>query len=134
MKQQGSIKSEDDQTEIYVGIWLRFRLPVLVASPSSLKLVSLKQGGQVIADLQIVKVGGGLFMPMALAQGVIDIGFGGVAPVFACVDSGAPVKLVSPLHYKGDMFVVRPDFPANSWQAFVEHTKGSSKPIHTHWI
>ena len=68
-----------------------------------------------IADIEVVKVGGASKMPTALAQNVIEVGFGGVAPVLASVDSGAPVKLISPLHYKGDMFVVRPDFKAKTW-------------------
>ncbi len=102
---------------------------IQVKTVSDRTMYRLEQGNKVIADLQIVKVGGGSLMPTALAQGVIDIGFGGVAPVLACVDSGAPVKLVAPLHYKGDMFVVKPDFPAKSWQAFVAHAKKSSKPV-----
>ena len=68
-------------------------------------------------------------MPTALAQNVIEIGFGGVAPVLASVDSGAPVKLISPLHYKGDMFVVRPDFKAKSWEEFVAIAKAAEKPL-----
>ncbi|MBN2589604.1 MAG: ABC transporter substrate-binding protein [Sedimentisphaerales bacterium] len=82
-----------------------------------------------VADLQIVKVGGGSKMPTALAQNVIEVGLGGVAPVLASVDSGAPVKLISPLHYKGDMFVVKPDFQAKTWDEFVEIVKTSDNPI-----
>jgi NitT/TauT family transport system substrate-binding protein len=68
-------------------------------------------------------------MPTALAQNVIEVGLGGVAPVLASVDSGAPVKLISPLHYKGDMFVVKPDFQAQTWEDFVKLVKTSDKPI-----
>ena len=83
------------------------------------KFYELIDKGQKVADIRIVKVGGGSKMPTALAQNVIEIGFGGVAPVLASVDSGAPVKLISPLHYKGDMFVVKPDYPAKTWTEFV---------------
>ena len=68
-------------------------------------------------------------MPTALAQNVIEVGFGGVAPVLASIDSGAPVKLISPLHYKGDMFVVTPDFKAKSWEEFVAIAKASERPL-----
>jgi len=93
------------------------------------KLYELYDDDRKVADVEIVKVGGGSKMPTALAQNVIDVGFGGVAPVLASVDSGAPVKLISPLHYKGDMFVVRPDFKAENWEEFVAMAKISQKPL-----
>ncbi len=93
------------------------------------KLYELYDKDKKVADLEIVKVGGGSKMPTALAQNVIEVGFGGVAPVLASVDSGAPVKLISPLHYKGDMFVVRPDFKAKNWDEFVTVAKSTKKPL-----
>ena len=93
------------------------------------KFYELYDESRKVADVEIVKVGGGSKMPTALAQNVIEIGFGGVAPVLASVDSGAPIKLISPLHYKGDMFVVRPDFEAKSWEQFVAIAKAAEKPL-----
>ena len=93
------------------------------------KLYELYDKDKKVADLEIVKVGGGSKMPTALAQNVIEVGFGGVAAVLASVDSGAPVKLISPLHYKGDMFVVRPDFKAKNWDEFVAMAKSTEKPL-----
>jgi NitT/TauT family transport system substrate-binding protein len=93
------------------------------------KFYRLAEGNKRIAEVEIVKVGGGSEMPTALAQGVIDVGFGGVAPVLAAIDSGAPIKLIAPLHYKGDMFVVRPDFPARTWAEFAAAAKAADKPL-----
>ena len=93
------------------------------------KFYELLDRGKKIADLEIMKVGGASKMPTALAQDVIEVGFGGVAPVLASADSGAPVKLIAPLHYKGDMFVVKPDFPAKTWKEFVTIAKATDKPI-----
>ncbi len=93
------------------------------------KFYQLSEQDEKIADVEVVKVGGGSQMPTALAQGVIDVGFGGVAPVLASIDSGAPIKLIAPLHYKGDMFVVRPDFPAQTWAEFVAIAKAADKPL-----
>ncbi len=93
------------------------------------KLYELSDNGRVIANVEIVKVGGGSKMPTAITQNVIDVGFGGVAPVLACVDSGAPVRLIAPLHYKGDMFVVKPDFEAESWPEFVALAKAAKEPL-----
>ena len=93
------------------------------------KMYELIDRGKKIANVEIVRVGGGSKMPTALAQNVIDVGLGGVAAVLACVDSGAPVKLIAPLHYKGDMFVVRPDYPAQNWPEFVKLAQRTEVPI-----
>ena len=93
------------------------------------KFYELLDRGKKVAELEILKVGGASKMPTALAQDVIEVGLGGVAPVLASTDSGAPVKLIAPLHYKGDMFVVKPDFPAKTWKEFVEIAKTTDKPI-----
>jgi len=93
------------------------------------KFYELLDRGKKVADLEIMKVGGASKMPTALAQDVIEIGFGGVAPVLASADSGAPVKLIAPLHYKGDMFAVRSDFPAKTWKEFVTIAKATDKPL-----
>jgi NitT/TauT family transport system substrate-binding protein len=94
------------------------------------KFYELFDQNKKVADLEIMKVGGASKMPTALAQDVIELGFGGVAPVLASADSGAPVKLIAPLHYKGDMFVVRSDFPAKTWKEFVTMAKTIDKPLH----
>jgi NitT/TauT family transport system substrate-binding protein len=93
------------------------------------KFYELFDQNKKVADLEIMKVGGASKMPTALAQDVIELGFGGVAPVLASADSGAPVKLIAPLHYKGDMFVVRSDFPAKTWKEFVTMAKATDKPL-----
>jgi sulfonate transport system substrate-binding protein len=93
------------------------------------KRYELLKNGKKIVNLRIMKVGGGSKMPTALAQNVIDVGFGGVAPVLAAIDQGSPLKIIAPLHSKGDMFVLTPNFPAENWQEFVEFAKKSPKPI-----
>ena len=93
------------------------------------KRYELIKDGKKIANVEIVKVGGGSKMPTAIAQGVIDVGFGGTAPTLASVDKGSPVKLIAPLHYKGDMFVLKPDFPSTNWKQFVAVAKKTDKPI-----
>jgi len=93
------------------------------------KRYELHRDGINIMNLEILKVGGGSKMPTALAQNVIDIGYGGIAPVLAAIDKGSPIKIISPLHSKGDMFVLTPDFPANNWKQFIDIVKKSNKII-----
>jgi len=123
----------DHHTALFVA--LDYAIEYAKQSGISVKIVEdrkfyelLDRGGKV-ADLEIMKVGGASKMPTALAQDVIDVGFGGVAPVLASADSGAPVKLIAPLHYKGDMFVVKPDFLAKTWKEFVAIAKAADKPL-----
>ncbi|KPK75605.1 MAG: hypothetical protein AMJ79_10700 [Phycisphaerae bacterium SM23_30] len=93
------------------------------------KFYQLTDGDRKVADVEIVMVGGGSKMPAALAQNIIEVGYGGVAPVLAFVDQGTPIKLIAPLHYKGDMFVVKPHFPAQTWPEFVAYAKTVDQPI-----
>jgi len=93
------------------------------------KFYDLTDNGRVVANVQIVKVGGGSKMPTALAQNVIDVGLGGVAPVLAACDSGAPVKLIAPLHSKGDMLVVAPDMAVHTWEEFVARVRSAGTPL-----
>jgi NitT/TauT family transport system substrate-binding protein len=82
-----------------------------------------------VANLEIVQVGGGAKMPTSLAQGVIDVGLGGVAPILAACDRGAPVQLIAPLHSKGDMLVVRPELAIDGWQGFVAYIENANVPV-----
>jgi len=93
------------------------------------KFYELFADGSKLADVEIVLVGGGSKMPTALAQGIIDIGFGGVVPTMAAADKGAPVKVIAPLHSKGDMLVVRPDIPAANWGEFLEYVRNPAAPV-----
>ncbi len=93
------------------------------------KLYELYDQGKKVANLEIVKVGGGSLMPTALAQEVIEVGLGGVPCVLAAIDNEMPIKLISPLHYKGNMLVVRPDFSAQTWDEFVAAAKAAEEPL-----
>jgi NitT/TauT family transport system substrate-binding protein len=123
----------DHHTALYVAMdnadMYRDRSSVDVNVVEDRKFYEFRRAGRKTADVEIVRVGGGSEMPTALAQGVIDVGFGGVAPVLAAIDSGAPIKLIAPLHYKGDMFVVRPDFEAETWEEFVAVAKAAEQPL-----
>lgn len=93
------------------------------------KHYALLDGERKLADVRIVKVGGGSKMPTALAREIIDLGFGGTAAVLAAADRGAPVKLLAPAHARGDLFVLRPGFPADDWEEFVAYTKANDTPV-----
>ena len=93
------------------------------------ELYELYDEKKLVCELELYKAGGGSMMPTDMAQGVFDVGFGGLAAVAFFVDKGTPMKIISPLHSKGDMLVVNKDFPADSWKSFVTHVKSREKPI-----
>jgi NitT/TauT family transport system substrate-binding protein len=68
-------------------------------------------------------------MPTLMSQGHFEVGFGGVAAIAAFVDKGSPMKIIAPLHSKGDMLVIAPEIPVNNWDEFVVWAKENKKPI-----
>ncbi|HDH57215.1 MAG TPA: hypothetical protein ENF16_01255, partial [Bacteroidetes bacterium] len=93
------------------------------------QLYQLYDGNELVCELELFKVGGGSKMPTAMDQGMFDVGFGGVAAVAFHVDKGRPMKIISPLHSKGDMLVVSTDLAPNNWEEFVEYVKNREEPL-----
>lgn len=93
------------------------------------KHYELMKNGKKLADIELYESGGGSKMPTLMAQGHFEVGFGGVAAFAAFVDKGSPMKIIAPLHTKGDMLVLQPDNPVSSWKEFVEWVKKEKNPI-----
>src|SRR4030042_3151824 len=93
------------------------------------KHYELMKGNTKLADIELYISGGGSKMPTLMAQGHFEVGFGGVAAVAAFVDKGSPMKIIAPLHTKGDMLVIAPEIPVNNWDEFVAWAKENKKPI-----
>ncbi len=110
-----------DLTKEKCGIWLQEK--------KSREVYDLMDGEDAVAELHLIKVGGGSSMPAAMERGEIDVGLGGIPAVMFFIDKGADFKILSPLNVDGDMLLVRPDFPANDWGSFVKAVKESEKPI-----
>ncbi|MCK5147742.1 ABC transporter substrate-binding protein [bacterium] len=93
------------------------------------KHYALMRGRNKLADVELFVAGGGSKMPTMMSQGHFEIGFGGVAAVAYFTDKGSPMKIISPLHNKGDMLVVKPDNPVSDWDTFVAWVKKERKPV-----
>lgn len=93
------------------------------------QLYELYDSDKLICEVELYLAGGGSKMPTDMAQGIFDVGFGGVAAVAFFVDKGTAMKIISPLHSKGDMLVVSPNVPANDWKSFVEVCKNRDEPL-----
>jgi NitT/TauT family transport system substrate-binding protein len=93
------------------------------------EVYDLVDGGERLARLLFVKVGGGSRMPAAMSRGEIAIGLGGTVPVAKFVDQGQPLRIIAPLQTDGDMLVMQKDSPIGDWAAFVKAAKEGEKPL-----
>ncbi|HIE05823.1 MAG TPA: ABC transporter substrate-binding protein [bacterium (Candidatus Stahlbacteria)] len=123
----------DHQSALYVACleWERTKedCGTYLKEVTAEKHYELIKDGKKIADVELLLSGGGSKMPTLMAQGHFEVGFGGVAAVAFFTDKGSPMKIISPLHTKGDMLVLQPDNPVNSWEEFVARVKKEKKPI-----
>lgn len=93
------------------------------------KYYSLMKNDEKIANVELVKAGGGSKMPTMLAQGSFEVGFGGIAAIAFFKDKGEKMQVISPLQMKGDMLVVKPDNKATNWTEFVAWVKENPNQI-----
>jgi NitT/TauT family transport system substrate-binding protein len=112
---------EPEKTKADANVWLQ--------EVEFKKHYELMKNGKKLADIELYESGGGSKMPTLMAQGHFEVGFGGVAAVAAFADKGSPMKIIAPLHTKGDMLVLQPDNPVSSWKEFIEWVKKEKKQI-----
>jgi len=112
---------EHERTKEDAGVWLK--------EAEYKKHYELIKKGKKIADIELYLSGGGSKMPTLMSQGHFEVGFGGVAAVAFFTDKGSPMKIIAPLHTKGDMLVLQPDNPVKSWEEFAVWAKKSKEPI-----
>lgn len=112
---------EYERTEKDAAVWLKEVEPK--------KHYELVKNNKKIADIELYLSGGGSKMPTLMSQGHFEVGFGGVAAVAFFIDKGSPMKIIAPLHTKGDMLVLAPENPVTSWQEFVAWMKKNKEPV-----
>lgn len=103
------------------GIWLKELRPK--------ELYELRDGKKAVCEIELHKAGGGAEMPTMMSQGAFDVGFGGVAAIEFFIDKGSPMRMVAPLHSKGDMLVVKGGVDVTSWAGFVAWVKRESAQV-----
>jgi NitT/TauT family transport system substrate-binding protein len=103
------------------GIWLK--------EIRDKQLYELRDGEELVAEVELYKAGGGSQMPTMMSQGNFDVGLGGVAAVAFFVDKGSPMKIIAPLHSKGDMLVVKPGLEIDGWPGFVEWIRAQNGQV-----
>ena len=112
---------EHERTKADAGVYLK--------EVESKKHYELMKRNRKLADVELYLSGGGSKMPTLMSQGHFEVGFGGVAAVAFFTDKGSPMKIIAPLHTKGDMLVLKPGNPVRSWDAFVDWVKKTRTPV-----
>lgn len=123
----------DHQSALYVAVEsaekTKKECGVFLKEVEAKKYYDLMKDGKKIANVELIKAGGGSKMPTMLAQGAFEVGFGGIAAIAFFNDKGEKMKVISPLQMKGDMLVVKPSNKATNWKEFVAWVKESNRPI-----
>ncbi len=123
----------DHQIAIYVGADqgrdLEALYGVYLAPLKDREVYELFDQGRKVARVHFIRVEGGSGMPAAMERGDIEVGLGGLGPVAKFIDKGAPFKVLAPLNNDGDSLILRPDYPADSWDQFVSRVRDSDKPV-----
>jgi len=103
--------------------------PVYLA-PLGEDYYALVKDGVKVAEIQVIESQGAMEVPNNMNAGLFDIGFGGVAAFASSADRGTGIRIVSPLHFDGDMLVVAADNEAVvDWDSFVEWVMNSPEPV-----
>lgn len=91
---------------------------------------ALVKDGVKVAEVQVIESQGAMEVPNNMNAGLFDIGFGGVAAFASSADRGTGIRIISPLHFDGDMLVVAADNEAvTDWDSFVEWVMNSPEPV-----
>jgi len=110
----------EEMKELY-GIYLE---------PLGESFFALIENGEKILEIEFVQSQGAINVPNNMVAGLFDIGFGGVIPFAASADQGSGVRIISPLHTRGDMLVVAYDNEeVSDWDSFKEWVRNNDEPV-----
>ncbi len=124
---------QDHHTAVFVAAlrseMMHAQFPVYLI-PLGESFYALIKDNEQIAEIEFIQSQGAINVPNNMQAGLFELGFGGVVPFVASIDQGNPIVMVSPLHQRGDMLVVRAENEAVSdWDTFVAWVNASEEPL-----
>ncbi len=90
---------------------------------------ALIEDGEKVAEIEFIPSLGAMNVPNNMVSGQFELAFGGVIAFMVSADQGTGVRIVSPLHSRGDMLVVPPDSPVEDWEGFLAWVEQSGEPV-----
>jgi len=98
--------------------------------PLGEQFYALIADGQKVAEIEFIQSQGAINVPNNMQAGLFEVAFGGVVPFAASADQGSGIRIISPLHSRGDMLVVAAENEvAVDWDSFLQWVEGSEEPI-----
>jgi len=108
---------------------MRDEYPVYLV-PLGEQFYALIDGGVKVAELELVPSEGAINVPNNMVAGLFDVGFGGVAAFMSSADQGSGIRIISPLHSRGDMLVVAAGNEAvTDWAGFLAWVESADEPV-----
>jgi NitT/TauT family transport system substrate-binding protein len=89
----------------------------------------LYSGDKHVCDIKVITAKSGSETATLFAQGHVDLGLASVTAVMSAVDSGTPVKIISPIQTEGMAVVFPKGSEVKDWDSFVNLIETSEKPV-----
>ncbi|MEA3265332.1 MAG: ABC transporter substrate-binding protein [Candidatus Fermentibacteria bacterium] len=124
---------QDHHTAVFVAAlraeMMHEQFPVYLI-PLGESFYALIKDNEQVAEIEFIQSQGAINVPNNMQAGLFELGFGGVVPFAASIDQGNPIVMVSPLHQRGDMLVVRADNGmVSDWDTFLAWVNASEEPV-----
>ena len=89
----------------------------------------LYSDGIKVCKLNVVTAKSGSETATLFAQGHIDVGLASVTAIMTAIDSGTPIKILSPIQTEGMALVFPKGSEIKNWDGFVNYAKTSARPV-----
>lgn len=103
------------------GVWLK---PIVEKEK-----FDLYDGGKKMARLEVIVTKSGSEATTLFAQGHLDLTTNSFPAMLSGIDSGAKIKVISPLQSDAIAMVSRNDIDVKGWEAFEKYVKASKRPV-----
>ena len=103
------------------GVWLKPIVPK--------EKFDLYDNGKKVARLEVIVTKSGSEATTLFAQGHLDLTTNSFPAMISGIDSGAKIKVISPLQSDAIAMVSRTDINVKGWEAFEKYVKDSKRPV-----
>ena len=103
------------------GVWLKPIVPK--------EKFDLYDNGKKVARLEVIVTKSGSEATTLFAQGHLDLTTNSFPAMISGIDSGAKIKVISPLQSDAIAMVSRTDIDVKGWEAFEKYVKDSKRPV-----
>lgn len=89
----------------------------------------LYSDGARVCKLNVITAKSGSETATLFAQGHVDVGLASVTAIMSAIDSGTPMKILSPIQTEGMALIFPQGSKVKDWNAFLKYVKDSKQPV-----